>query len=48
MSGKARPISPNNHSVKKIVTDADEKAFIYCFPISQAKDGVFKKRPLHE
>jgi len=33
--------------VKKIVNDVDEKAFIYCFPISQAKGGVLKKRPLH-
>jgi len=34
--------------VKKIVNDVDENAFIYCFPISQAKGGVLKKRPLHE
>jgi uncharacterized membrane-anchored protein YitT (DUF2179 family) len=33
--------------VKKIVNDVDENAFIYCFPISQAKGGVLKKRPLH-
>jgi uncharacterized membrane-anchored protein YitT (DUF2179 family) len=33
--------------VRKIVNDVDEKAFIYCFPISQAKGGVLKKRPLH-
>ena len=32
---------------KKIVNDVDENAFIYCFPISQAKGGVLKKRPLH-
>jgi uncharacterized membrane-anchored protein YitT (DUF2179 family) len=34
--------------VKKIVNDVDENAFIYCFPISNAKGGVLKKRPLHE
>lgn len=34
--------------VKKIVNDVDENAFIYCFPISQAKGGVLKKRPLHQ
>jgi len=34
--------------VKKIVNDVDESAFIYCHPISQAKGGVLKKRPLHQ
>jgi uncharacterized membrane-anchored protein YitT (DUF2179 family) len=34
--------------VKKIVNDVDESAFIYYFPISSAKGGVLKKRPLHE
>jgi uncharacterized membrane-anchored protein YitT (DUF2179 family) len=29
------------------ISRVDEKAFIYCFPISQAKGGVLKKRPLH-
>ena len=34
--------------VKKLVSEVDENAFIYCFPISNAKGGVLKKRPLHE
>jgi uncharacterized membrane-anchored protein YitT (DUF2179 family) len=34
--------------VKKIVNDVDENAFIYYFPISNAKGGVLKKRPLQE
>lgn len=34
--------------VKKIVSDIDEDAFIYYFPISNAKGGVLKKRPLHD
>ena len=34
--------------VKKLVNEVDENAFIYCFPISNAKGGVLKKRPLHE
>ncbi len=34
--------------VKKLVSEVDENAFIYCFPVSNAKGGVLKKRPLHE
>ena len=34
--------------VKKLVNDVDENAFIYYFPISNAKGGVLKRRPLHE
>lgn len=34
--------------IKKLVDDIDEKAFIYYFPISNARGGVLKKRPLHE
>jgi uncharacterized membrane-anchored protein YitT (DUF2179 family) len=34
--------------VKKLVNEVDENAFIYCFPVSNAKGGVLKKRPLHE
>jgi len=34
--------------VKKLVNEVDENAFIYCFPISNAKGGVLKKRPLKE
>ena len=34
--------------VKKLVSEVDENAFIYYFPISNAKGGVLKKRPLHE
>jgi len=33
--------------VKKLVNDVDENAFIYYFPISNAKGGVLKRRPLH-
>jgi len=33
--------------VKKIVDDIDENAFIYYYPISNAKGGVIKRRPLH-
>ncbi len=33
--------------VKKLVNEVDENAFIYYFPISNAKGGVLKKRPLH-
>jgi uncharacterized membrane-anchored protein YitT (DUF2179 family) len=34
--------------VKKLVSEVDENAFIYYFPISNAKGGVLKRRPLHE
>jgi len=34
--------------VKKLVNEVDENAFIYCTPVSNAKGGVLKKRPLHE
>jgi uncharacterized membrane-anchored protein YitT (DUF2179 family) len=34
--------------VKKLVNEVDENAFIYCFPVNNAKGGVLKKRPLHE
>jgi len=34
--------------VKRLVNDVDENAFIYYFPISNAKGGVLKRRPLHE
>jgi uncharacterized membrane-anchored protein YitT (DUF2179 family) len=34
--------------VKKLVSEVDENAFIYYFPISSAKGGVLKRRPLHE
>lgn len=34
--------------LKKLVNEVDENAFIYSFPISNAKGGVLKKRPLHE
>jgi uncharacterized membrane-anchored protein YitT (DUF2179 family) len=34
--------------VKKLVTEVDENAFIYCSPISNTKGGVLKKRPLHD
>jgi uncharacterized membrane-anchored protein YitT (DUF2179 family) len=34
--------------VKKLVNEVDENAFIYCFPVSNAKGGVLKKRPLHD
>ncbi len=34
--------------VKSIVNAVDEHAFIYYFPISNAKGGMLKKRPLHE
>jgi uncharacterized membrane-anchored protein YitT (DUF2179 family) len=34
--------------VKKLVNEIDEGAFIYYFPISNAKGGVLKRRPLHE
>jgi uncharacterized membrane-anchored protein YitT (DUF2179 family) len=34
--------------VKKLVREVDENAFIYYFPISNAKGGVLKRRPLHE
>jgi len=34
--------------VKKLVNEVDENAFIYYFPISNAKGGVLKRRPLHE
>lgn len=34
--------------VKKLVNDEDENAFIFYFPISNAKGGVLKRRPLHE
>jgi uncharacterized membrane-anchored protein YitT (DUF2179 family) len=33
--------------VKKLINDIDEHAFIYYFPISNAKGGVLKRRPLH-
>ena len=33
--------------VKKLVSEVDENAFIYYFPISNAKGGVLKRRPLH-
>ncbi len=36
------------HKVKKIVSDVDKDAFIFCYPITHAKGGVLKKRPLHE
>jgi uncharacterized membrane-anchored protein YitT (DUF2179 family) len=34
--------------VKKLVNEVDENAFIYYFPISNAKGGVLKRRPLHD
>lgn len=34
--------------VKKLLSEVDENAFIYYFPISNAKGGVLKRRPLHE
>jgi uncharacterized membrane-anchored protein YitT (DUF2179 family) len=34
--------------VKKLVSEVDENAFVYYFPISSAKGGVLKRRPLHE
>jgi len=34
--------------VKRLVNDVDENAFIYYFPISNAKGGVLKRRPLHQ
>lgn len=34
--------------IKKLVDDIDENAFMYYFPISNARGGVLKKRPLHE
>jgi uncharacterized membrane-anchored protein YitT (DUF2179 family) len=34
--------------VKKLVSEVDENAFVYYFPISNAKGGVLKRRPLHE
>jgi uncharacterized membrane-anchored protein YitT (DUF2179 family) len=34
--------------VKKLVSEVDENAFIYYFPISNAKGGVLKRRPLHQ
>ncbi len=34
--------------VKNLVNEIDENAFIYYFPISNARGGVLKKRPLHE
>jgi uncharacterized membrane-anchored protein YitT (DUF2179 family) len=34
--------------VKKLVSEVDENAFIYYFPISNAKGGVLKRRPLHD
>lgn len=34
--------------IKSLVNEIDENAFIYYFPISNAKGGVLKKRPLHE
>jgi len=34
--------------VKRLVNEVDEHAFIYYFPISSAKGGVLKRRPLHE
>ena len=34
--------------VKKLVNEVDENAFIYCFPISNTKGGVLKKRPLQD
>lgn len=34
--------------VKRIVNDVDESAFIYYYPISNAKGGVLKRRPLHK
>lgn len=34
--------------VKKLVNEVDENAFIYCTPVSNAKGGVLKKRPLHD
>ncbi len=33
--------------VKKLVNEVDENAFIYYFPISNAKGGVLKRRPLY-
>jgi len=33
--------------VKRLVNEVDENAFIYYFPISNAKGGVLKRRPLH-
>jgi uncharacterized membrane-anchored protein YitT (DUF2179 family) len=34
--------------VKKLVNEVDENAFIYCFPVSNTKGGVLKRRPLRE
>jgi len=34
--------------VKKLVNEVDENAFIFYFPISNAKGGVLKRRPLHQ
>lgn len=34
--------------VKRIVNEIDGNAFIYYFPISNARGGMLKKRPLHE
>jgi uncharacterized membrane-anchored protein YitT (DUF2179 family) len=34
--------------IKKLVNEVDENAFIYCTPVSNAKGGVLKKRPLHD
>jgi uncharacterized membrane-anchored protein YitT (DUF2179 family) len=34
--------------VKKLVSEVDENAFVYYFPISNAKGGVLKRRPLHQ
>lgn len=34
--------------VKKLVSEVDENAFIYCTPVSHTKGGVLKRRPLHD
>lgn len=34
--------------VKKLVSEVDENAFVFYFPISSAKGGVLKRRPLHQ
>ncbi len=34
--------------VKKLVNEIDENAFIYYFPITNAKGGILKRRPLYD
>jgi len=34
--------------IKKLVSEVDENAFIYCTPVSHTKGGVLKRRPLHD